>query len=124
VAHPPVSLLERFLICIVLGLDTRLATLVVTAGRGNVKREDPRRGGFLAFGWAALEQARLVTTEKVGRVRTCKLGSRPLEEETAWLERYRQLWASCFDELNLVVEDVKRKERIDGRKKKTVSSPR
>src|ERR1700733_9595438 len=45
-----------------------------------------------------LEQARLVTTEKVGRVRTCKLGARQLEEETAWLERYRRLWASCFDE--------------------------
>jgi DNA-binding transcriptional ArsR family regulator len=65
-----------------------------------------------------LEQAGLVTTEKVGRVRTCKLGSRRLEEETAWLERYRQLWASRFDELDLVIEDVKRKERIDGRKKR------
>src|SRR5262245_39149005 len=39
-----------------------------------------------------LEQAGLVTTEKVGRVRTCKLGRRRLEEETAWIERYRQLW--------------------------------
>src|SRR5262249_4687425 len=39
-----------------------------------------------------LEQAGLVTTEKVGRVRTCKLGLRRLEEETAWIERYRQLW--------------------------------
>ena len=39
-----------------------------------------------------LEQAGLVTTEKVGRVRTCKLGPRRLEEETAWIERYRQLW--------------------------------
>jgi DNA-binding transcriptional ArsR family regulator len=65
-----------------------------------------------------LEQAGLVTTEKVGRVRTCKLGSRRLEEETAWLERYRQLWASRFDELDLVIEDVKRKERIDGRKER------
>src|SRR5204863_7315161 len=41
-----------------------------------------------------LERAGLVTTEKVGRVRTCKLGPRRLEEETAWLERYRQRWAS------------------------------
>src|SRR5262249_46168430 len=45
-----------------------------------------------------LEQAGLVTTEKVGRVRTCKLGPRRLEEETAWIERYRQLWDACFDE--------------------------
>src|ERR671918_1083687 len=39
-----------------------------------------------------LEQAGLVRTEKVGRVRTCKLGPRRLQEETAWIERYRQLW--------------------------------
>jgi len=65
-----------------------------------------------------LEQAGLVTTEKVGRVRTCKLGQRRLEEETAWLERYRQLWDSRFDELDKVVEELKRKEKIDGRKKR------
>jgi DNA-binding transcriptional ArsR family regulator len=63
-----------------------------------------------------LEQAGLVTTEKVGRVRTCKLGRRRLEEEAAWIERYRQLWASRFDELDNVVEEMKRKEKIDGRK--------
>jgi DNA-binding transcriptional ArsR family regulator len=65
-----------------------------------------------------LEQAGLVTTEKVGRVRTCKLGSRRLEDETAWLERYRQLWDSRFDELDEVVEELKRKEKLDGRKKR------
>src|SRR5512145_2393066 len=43
-----------------------------------------------------LEEAGLVTTEKVGRVRTCKLGLRRLEEETAWLEMYHQLWDSRF----------------------------
>jgi DNA-binding transcriptional ArsR family regulator len=64
-----------------------------------------------------LEEAGLVTTEKVGRVRTCKLGPRRLEEETAWLERYRRLWESRFDALDEVVGDLKRKERIDGRKK-------
>jgi DNA-binding transcriptional ArsR family regulator len=65
-----------------------------------------------------LEQAGLVTTEKVGRVRTCKLGARRLEEETAWLERHRQLWESRFDELDKVVEELNRQERIDGRKKR------
>jgi DNA-binding transcriptional ArsR family regulator len=62
-----------------------------------------------------LEQAGLVTTEKIGRVRTCKLGPRRLEEETAWLERYRRLWDARFDELDKVVEDLKRKEKTDGR---------
>src|SRR5215470_2249535 len=58
-----------------------------------------------------LEQAGLVTTEKVGRVRTCKLGPGRLESETAWLERYRQRWDPRFDELDRVVEELKRKEK-------------
>jgi DNA-binding transcriptional ArsR family regulator len=65
-----------------------------------------------------LEQAGLVTTEKIGRVRTCKLGRRRLEEETAWIEGYRELWASRFDELDEVVEELKRKEKVHGRKKR------
>jgi DNA-binding transcriptional ArsR family regulator len=65
-----------------------------------------------------LEQAGLVTTEKIGRVRTCKLGLRRLEEEAAWIERYRQLWASRFDELDEIVEELKRKEKVDGHKKR------
>jgi DNA-binding transcriptional ArsR family regulator len=65
-----------------------------------------------------LEQAGLVTTEKVGRVRTCKLGPRRLEQERAWIERYRRLWASRFDELDKVVEELKQKEMLDGRKKR------
>jgi DNA-binding transcriptional ArsR family regulator len=65
-----------------------------------------------------LEQAGLVTTEKVGRVRTCKIGPRRLEEETAWIERYRQLWDARFDELDKVVEELKRKEKVDGHKKR------
>ena len=64
---------------------------------------------------SVLEQAGLVATEKVGRVRTCKLGPRRLAEETAWLEEYRQLWAARFDELDKVVEELKRKEKVDGR---------
>jgi len=64
-----------------------------------------------------LEQAGLVTTEKVGRVRTCRLGQRGLQQEAEWIERYRQLWSARFDELDTVVEHLKRKERVDGRRK-------
>ena len=56
-----------------------------------------------------LERAGLVTTKKVGRVRTCQLGPRRLEEETAWLERYRQRWDERFDELEKLVEELTRK---------------
>ena len=65
-----------------------------------------------------LGRAGLVTTEKVGRVRTCKLGMHRFEEETAWLERYHQVWNARFDELDRIVEELKWKEKIDGRKKR------
>ncbi len=65
-----------------------------------------------------LERAGLVSTEKVGRVRTCRLGPRRLAEETAWIEEYRRLWASRFDELDKVVEELKRQEKFDGRRKR------
>jgi DNA-binding transcriptional ArsR family regulator len=65
-----------------------------------------------------LEHAGLITTEKVGRVRTCKLGLRRLEEEAAWIERYHQLWNARFDELDKVVEELKRKEKARGRKQR------
>lgn len=62
-----------------------------------------------------LEQAGLVATEKVGRVRTCRLGPRRLAEEMAWIEEYRQLWASRFDALDRLVEELKEKEKVDER---------
>ena len=65
-----------------------------------------------------LEQAGLVTTQKVGRVRTCKLSLSRLTEETAWIEEYRRLWASRFDELDKVVEELMQKEMTDGPKKR------
>lgn len=66
-----------------------------------------------------LEQAGLVATEKFGRVRTCRLGPRRLEQESMWIEKYRQLWDARFDELDLVVEELKRSEEgTDGRRKK------
>ena len=65
-----------------------------------------------------LEQAGLVTTEKVGRVRTCKLGLRRLDVEAAWIEKHRQLWTARFDELDKVVEELKRKEKVDGRQER------
>lgn len=64
-----------------------------------------------------LEQAGLVTTEKLGRVRTCRLGQGALDEEWAWLERYRRMWTARFDALDQVIDELKLKEMDDGRKK-------
>lgn len=65
-----------------------------------------------------LEQAGLVRTAKVGRVRTCTLGLRRLEPEAAWLERYRWLWAARFEALDRVVDELQREEKIHGRRTK------
>jgi DNA-binding transcriptional ArsR family regulator len=63
-----------------------------------------------------LERVGLVITQKVGRVRTCKLGPRRLEEEAAWIEGYRQLWDARFDELDKVVQALKWNEKVAARK--------
>ncbi|MGE0040828.1 MAG: ArsR/SmtB family transcription factor [Vicinamibacterales bacterium] len=65
-----------------------------------------------------LEQAGLVVTEKVGRVRTCRLGSCRLDDEAAWIERYRQRWEARFDALDDVIEELKQRETADGRRKR------
>ncbi len=66
-----------------------------------------------------LERAGLVTTKKIGRVRTCTLGRRRLAQEAAWIEKYHQLWSARFDALDQVVEELQRKEKTDGRKRNT-----
>ncbi len=63
-----------------------------------------------------LEQAGLVTTQKVGRVRTCRLGLSRLAEEAAWIEEYRRLWAARFDALDQIVEELKQRETFNGRR--------
>ena len=62
-----------------------------------------------------LEQAGLVVTEKVGRVRTCRIGARRLEEVAAWIESYQRLWDARFSELDQVIEELKQKEQSHGR---------
>ena len=65
---------------------------------------------------SVLEQAGLVTTRKIGRVRRCQLGPRRLEQETAWLDRYRRRWDERFEALDEVVEALTRKEKTDERR--------
>ena len=64
-----------------------------------------------------LEDVGLVATEKIGRVRTCRLGPKGLEEEAALIEQYRRLWAARFGELDKVLEEMKAKEKADGRRR-------
>ena len=64
---------------------------------------------------SVLEEAGLVTTQKIGRVRTCRLGGRGLEEEAMWIENYRRMWAERFSELDKVVAELEAEENTDGR---------
>lgn len=64
---------------------------------------------------SVLEQAGLIITEKVGRVRTCRTGRR-LEEVVAWLDRYHRLWDARFTALDAVLEDATRKDKGHDRK--------
>ena len=65
-----------------------------------------------------LELAGLVTTEKVGRVRTCRIGPCRLEAELAWIARYRRVWDARFDALDEVIDELKRQEKASGRRKR------
>ncbi len=62
-----------------------------------------------------LEQAGLVTSQKVGRVRTCRLGPGRMEDEMAWIEHYRRMWAARHDALDVVVAELMEKEKTNGK---------
>ena len=65
-----------------------------------------------------LEQAGLVTTEKVGRVRNCKIGPCRLEEEMEWISQYRQVWDARFEALDRVIQQLKSRDKPDARRKR------
>ena len=54
-----------------------------------------------------LEEAGLVTTAKVGRVRTCRLGPRRLEAETAWMRMYHEMLDARLNRLERFLERTK-----------------
>ena len=63
---------------------------------------------------AVLERAGLVVTEKVGRVRTCRLRARGLEAEAQWIEAHRTLFQQRFDALDGIVKELQQ-EKVDDR---------
>ena len=110
-------------------LDASLAALADSTRRGVLEQHGREDASITALAdrfhmtltgmkkhVGVLEQAGLVVTEKVGRVRTCRIGARRLEEVAAWIERYHQLWDARFGELDQVIEELKQKEKSDGRK--------
>ena len=57
-----------------------------------------------------LEEAGLVTTEKIGRVRHCRLGPRRLDDETAWIAEYRRMLEGRLNRLGDFLERTKEKK--------------
>ena len=105
-------------------LDTGFAALADTTRRGILERLG--RGEASISDLAAkfemtltgmkkhvrvLEDAGLVTTEKVGRVRTCRLGERRLEDETVWMQRYRRMLEGRLDSLGQFLQRTKGDKR-------------
>jgi DNA-binding transcriptional ArsR family regulator len=98
-------------------LDTAFAALSDPTRRGILERLGGRDASIsdLAAGFGMtltgikkhvqiLEDAGLVTTEKVGRVRHCRLGPRRLEDETAWIAHYQQMLEARLDRLGDFLE--------------------
>lgn len=59
---------------------------------------------------SVLERAGLITTQKVGRVRTCTLDQRALAAEAEWIEAHRKLFEARFDALDAVLFEMKQEE--------------
>ena len=58
-----------------------------------------------------LERAGLVVTQKVGRVRRCRLGKRGLAAEGEWIEVHRTLFEARFDALDDIISELKQEEK-------------
>jgi DNA-binding transcriptional ArsR family regulator len=56
-----------------------------------------------------LEEARLVTTERIGRNRECRLGPDHLDDATQWIELYRRRWERRLDRFEMYLEKQKGK---------------
>jgi DNA-binding transcriptional ArsR family regulator len=70
-----------------------------------------------------LEEAGLVTTEKVGRVRRCKLGPRQLDDVDKWMARYRSMLNERLDHLEKFLERTKENDDADRNSKPKSDDP-
>jgi len=64
-----------------------------------------------------LERAGLIARGREAQWRPCRLEARPLEEATAWLERYREFWEASYQRLDALLDELKAQEKKRGRKK-------
>jgi DNA-binding transcriptional ArsR family regulator len=65
-----------------------------------------------------LERAGLVSRGRDAQRRPVRLEARPLRDATEWLENYRRFWAENFQRLDLVLEELKRRDKDKKRNRK------
>ena len=65
-----------------------------------------------------LKEAGLVAVEARAQQRLYELRPQPLRRMHDWLERYRQVWDARFEKLDELIDELKEKERSDGRRKR------
>jgi DNA-binding transcriptional ArsR family regulator len=58
----------------------------------------------------ALEASGLVATEKIGRVRTCRMEPRALATAESWLARQRAAWEARLDRFEAHLETIKKED--------------
>ena len=56
-----------------------------------------------------LEESGLVSSEKIGRIRTCKVDAHALQETEAWINRHVSIWEKRLDRLEAHIHRMKRK---------------
>lgn len=61
-----------------------------------------------------LEDSGLVRSEKVGRVRTCRIEAASLGTAGDWISQQRAIWESRLDRLEAYLEEIQTRERPDG----------
>jgi len=65
-----------------------------------------------------LERAELVTREKQGQRRPCRLQTQPLVNSAMWMEHYRQTVENRLDRLGDLLEEIQRDDNNDRKKGK------
>lgn len=92
--------------------DPTRRNILTRLGRGDASITDlATRFGMTLTGMkkhiSVLESAGLVKTRKVGRVRTARLGTRKLQDESEWIENYRRMLNERYDSLEKFLERTK-----------------
>ena len=61
-----------------------------------------------------LEESGLVTSEKIGRVRTCRMEPKALSRAERWIQKRRAMWESRLDRLEAYLEEMQAKDAGEG----------